>query len=228
VHNPWETPYSVRENGWWIHRGGQPSREGGEWLRLYQLPGDEVVVIAGPQLLRRTRPGPGSLNTVALKDLRPDSVTVRVLQIDALVSAPAVIMAEPFDEVLLDGEPWSYFDGSTVYLPKAEGDYRVETRSYGAQPPHLVRTRAAVISSSYDPASRVLTITTRSSDQRPGVLPYTAFIAGPEPESTENCTRVAEQEFSYRLDSDRNRAVRRGVVVRFHPGTMRIHYANER
>ena len=56
------------------------------------------------------------------------------------------------------------------------------------------------------------------------------FIAS-EPRTpilTEDCTRVAEEEFSYRQDAARNRAVGRGVVVRFHPGTMRIHYAPER
>ena len=91
-----------------------------------------------------------------------------------------------------------------------------------------MRTRANVLYSSYDHARRILTIATARSDKRPSELPYTALIAGPEPTALEGCARVAEEEFTYRDEADKNRAMKRGIVVSFHPGTTRIHYGADR
>lgn len=219
-----KTPYFVRENGWWTWRGAQPAATGGDWLRVCQLPGDTVVVTSGPAVFARTRPGIGSQHVLALRDPEPHSVRVRVLQPSRL-SAPAVIMAADFDEVSLDGEPWSWFDDRTVYLPDRPGDYLIETQAHGGDPlPRVTSTRAPVQRCAYDPEQRELLLVCGRDPSLPAGLPFTAVLKGPRPTRVTNGEIVAEATLPHADADARARAAAGGVLIRFRPGVTKVHY----
>lgn len=218
------TPCLVREGGWWTWRGTQPASDGGRWLRIVQLPGDPVEVVAGPSVLARTRPGPGSLRIVALHDPQPRAVTARVLQPSRL-APPAVTMALDFDEVLLDGQPWSHFAGRTVFLPDRPGDYAIATSAHGGGPaPHLAATRAPLRRCAWHAERRELQLEVDNEEGRPVEMPYTAIVIGPVPKSVENGEVVAETALPHGDALRRAAAEAGGVLVRFHPGVVRIQY----
>lgn len=221
------TPYAVCENGWWTWRGAQPAATGGDWLRICLLPRQAVQVVGGASLLARTRPGPGSLSTIALRDPQPDSVTVRVLQPGRL-APPSVVMATDFDEVFVDGRPWAAFTARTVLLPDRPGTYRIETRSHGGgTAPHVTSTRAPLRRCEYAPASRELVLVVESDPLRPVEQPFTAVLAGPLPSSIENGEVVDDATLRF-LDADaRAAAAAGGVLIRFRSGVIRVHYGKQ-
>jgi len=92
------TPFLVCERGWWTWRPTQLLGDGSELLRVWQLPGDTVQLRSGQELLASTRPGPGSLRSIALREPLPASVTVRVLESSPL-GPPCVTMGADFDAV---------------------------------------------------------------------------------------------------------------------------------
>jgi hypothetical protein len=222
------TPFLVRERGEWYWRGTQAGPDGDRWLRVWHWPGDTVAVAGGAQLLARTRPGPGALRLVALRDPQPLAVTVRVLQGSAL-TVPSVVLAADFDAVEVDGASWSWFDGRTVFLPNRAGTYRVVAkaparRGAGAAP-HVRATRAPLSACRWVPGSRELVLTTPVDPQRPAGLPWTAVLAGPRPVAIDNGEIV--DDASLRLaDAEAAAAVRAGgVLIRFGDGTCRVRYA---
>ncbi|MEC7584973.1 MAG: hypothetical protein VYE77_11705 [Planctomycetota bacterium] len=218
------TPFLVRENGWWTWRGTQSVDGGDQLLRVVQLPGDTVELVGGQALLAGTRPGPGSLHTVALRDVEPRAVTVRVLQASPL-RQPSVLMASEFDEVFLDGQPWAHFDGRLVCLPNREGTYRVTTRRHGgARTPHVASTSALLDHCVYDPATRQLLLSARSPRGRSSTPWLTAVLMGPRPVAIDGGEVVEDHEL---LADPRafGGLADRGVVVRFRPGIVRIDYA---
>ncbi len=218
------TPYSVRENGWWTWRGAQPVSSGGDWLRVCQLPADTVQIVGGPLVLLRTRPGPGSQQTLALRDPLPTSVTVRVLQPCRLV-APSVVMAADFNEVLVDGKPWSWFADRTVFLPDRIGTYRVETRTHrGGLLPHVASTRAVLRRCEYVPGSRELVLVAEGDGQRPAELPFTAILRGPLPKGIDNGEIVDDASLRHADAELRAAAAAGGVVIRFRSGVTRVLY----
>jgi hypothetical protein len=224
VRQPARTPFLVRENGWWTWRAAQPAGDGTDWLRVLQSPGDVVQIAGGHALLARTRPGPGALHTVALRDVGKDGATVRVLQPSPLV-APSVTMGQDFDEVFLDGEPWAWFDGRAVSLPNREGTWRVTTRRHGGRPsPHVVATRAVLDHCAFDPARQELVLVARADARRPAQLPFTALLAGGTPVSIEGGEIVGEDELRHASVAARAAAVGGGVVIRFRPGIVRVRY----
>ncbi|MEO6593959.1 MAG: DUF4350 domain-containing protein [Planctomycetota bacterium] len=224
LSGPATTPFLVRENGWWLWRGSQPAPEGGSWLRVWQAPGDAVQIVGGPAVLARTRPGPGSLRLLALKDPEPLSATVRVLQPSRLC-APSVVLAADFDTVRLDGEPWAWFDGRRVFLPDRPGTYRLEaSRHAGAATPRVRCTRAPLQRCFYAPAEHELVLVTASDPTRPPELPWTAVLVGPRPARIENGEIVDEASLRH-ADAELAAAARAGgVLVRFRSGTTRVFY----
>jgi hypothetical protein len=218
------TPFAVREDGFWYWRGSQPAADGARWLRIHHAPGDTVQIESGPSLLQRTRPGPGSLQLVALRDPQPRSVTVRVLQASALTS-PSVTMERDFDAVELDGACWAHFDGRTVFLPNRAGIYTVVVREHaGGDAPHVRATRAPLSTCQWLPASSELVLMTAGDPERPAELPWTAVLAGPVPASIENGEVVDDASLRY-PDAEAAAAARAGgVLVRFSNGTCRVHY----
>lgn len=218
------TPYLVRERGYWTWRGATAAAAGGDLLRVVQLPGDTVQIVGGPALLQRTRPGPGSLGCVALRDPTDAAVTACVLQASPL-QPPAVTMAAEFDEVFVDGQPWSYFDGRTVLLPWRPGRFAVETRRHGGElPPHLLATQAPIDDCRWDPARRQLSFLAGSAPQRPPELPYVALLAGPEPVAIDGGERLPEGEL--RLADAAAGSAGRGVLIRFRPGRVVVSYGD--
>ncbi|MFN3240305.1 MAG: hypothetical protein ACE37K_02205 [Planctomycetota bacterium] len=218
------TPLLVRERGYWTWRACQPASGGGVWLRIHQEPGDVVEVVGGPTVFARTRPGTGALRCVALEDPTPRSVTAHVLQPSRL-RAPSVVLATDFDEVTVNGEPWSWFDGRTVFLPDEVGSYRIEARHYAALlPPHVRCTGAPLQRVSFDAAARELVLVTRSRDDRPATLPWTAVLHGPVPSSIENGELVDVDQLHLPDAAAEAAALQGGVLIRFRPGTTTVRY----
>lgn len=217
------TPCLVREQGWWTWRGTQPNPDGGRWLRVWQAPGDQVAVLAGPAVFARTHPGPGSLRVVMLRDPSPRSVEVRVLQPSRL-APPSVVMAEDFDEVLLDGRPWAHFDGRTVYLPDRPGTYRITTQRRGGEQPHVRRTRAPLEACFYEPQHKQLVLLAGNEPGRPPELPWTAVLAGPRPTRVENGEIVPVSALHLGDIEQEALAAQGGVLVRFGSGGAKVIY----
>ncbi len=217
---PPSTPFAVRENGWWTWRGAQPSPDGGSWLRIRHEPGDTVQLVGGPSVFARTRPGPGSLHVVALKDPEPLRVTVRVLQHSTLCP-PSVVMGQDFDEVRVNGESWGWFDGRTVFLPDRPGTYAVECRSRGPGPfVHVASTRAPLERCSYDTTTGALVLVVPPGEGRPPELPWTAVLRGPRPRVVENGEIVDDASLNA---PDAAAAMRAGgVLIRFRSGVTRV------
>ncbi len=219
------TPFAVRENGWWSWRGAQTADGGGAWLRIRQSAGDTVQIVGGPALFARTRPGPGSAHVVALRDPRPRSAEVAVLQPSRL-APPSVTFAADFGEAYLDGQPWAHFDGRTVHLPDRVGTYRVETRQHaGGGGPHVRCTRAPLLQCRYDASRRELLLVTAVENGRPAELPYTAVLGGPAPVRIEGGELVDAGTLRL-IDAEAAAlAAAGGAVVRFRSGTTKVIYA---
>ncbi|MBM4062362.1 MAG: hypothetical protein FJ265_14880 [Planctomycetes bacterium] len=220
------TPYAVLENGWWTWRAAQPADGGGDLLRVVLQPGDPVRVVGGPALFARTRPAAGSLSVLALREPGPRSVTARVHQPSRL-GLPGVVMAEDFTEVLVDGAPWSAFDGRTVWLPDRAGTYRIETQSHrGALPPHVARTGAPLRQCRFLPERRELLLVADADPARPVELPFTAVLRGPRPRRGENGEVVDDAELRFPDAEARAAAAAGGVLIRFRPGVTRVWYGD--
>lgn len=218
------TPFAVRERGWWSWRGSQPAPDGGAWLRIVQEPGDVVQVVGGPAVLARTRPGPGSLRVIALRDPTPRSATVQVLQPSRL-GAPSVVMAADFDEVSVDGRPWAWFDGRTVFLPDRAGTYRIEANRHGGgETPHVRCTGAPLERCSWVPERGELVLATAGAADRPAELAWTAVLAGPAPSGIENGELVEPASLCLRDAAAAAAVARGGVLIRFRSGITTVHY----
>ncbi|MCR9248290.1 MAG: hypothetical protein NXI31_24950 [bacterium] len=220
------TPYVVRENGWWTWRGAQAGKGGADYLRIWQLPGDVVEIVGGPGVLARTRPGPGSVHVLALRDVEARSVTARVLH-RSRMGPPAVVLAGDFSEVTVNGQPWCWFDGRTVYLPDRPGDYAIEARQHaGDAAPRVACSRAPIERCTFDPGTRTLEIVTAVQASRPAGLPYTAILRGGRPTAITGGEIVDEAELPHAHAAMRERAAAGGALVRFGSGTTKVTYAN--
>ncbi|MBL9078028.1 MAG: hypothetical protein JNL08_11025 [Planctomycetes bacterium] len=218
------TPVAVRENGWWTWRGTQATADGARLLRVRHEPGDVVQLCVGPAVLARTRPGPGSAHVLALRDPEPLSVTVQLAQPSRLVP-PSVVMGDDFDAVTLDGEPWAWFDGRTVFLPDRPGTYRIECRRHGGgAEPGVRRTRAPLAACRYDAARGVLVLVAPPLPDRPIELPWTAVLRGPRPRHIVNGEIVAEAELPHADAEAAAAAAAGGTVIRFRSGTTEVFF----
>ena len=225
VQQATKTPFLVKEGGWWTMRGAQ--QDGArDFLRIVQLPGDSVSVLAGHALLARTRPGPGSGSAIALKDPEPDRVTVRVVHQSPLC-APSVTMAAAFDAVEVDGKPWSFWNGRTITLPSSVATVRVAVRTRGGvAEPRMASTAARLSVCSYEPGRAELVFVAEPSPERPSTMPFTAVLHGPRPKSVDGGEIVEEKELRHQDESARRAAEAGGTVIRFLPGLVRVRYGD--
>ncbi len=226
ITQPARTPFLVRENGWWTWRGtqAQPGDPTASLLRVCQLPGDVVQIVGSQSLLLRTRPGPGAVHTVALRDPTPTEVTARVLQVSALAT-PCVTMGGEFDEVFLDDRPWGFYRGATIALPNRVGTYRITTRRHGGAPlPHVLASGAVFEHCAFEPATGDLVLAVAADASRPPELPFTAVLAGPRPHSIDGGQLVDEKDLRHATAGARVESERAGTVIRFRPGLVRVHY----
>jgi len=222
------TPFLVRERGFWTMRGCQPVETGGVILRIHQEPGDVVEVIGGPSVFARTRPGPGSLRVLAMEDPTPHSVTARVLQPSRL-RAPSVVMAVDFDQVTVNGQPWSWFDGRTIFLPDRPGTYEIKaayTRGRLVTPtnPHVRSTAAPLVSCRYDADTGELLLETGTDHDRPAGLPWTAVLNGPAPLEVVNGEVVDSGSLQLSDAEALKVAASGGVLIRFRSGKTIVRY----
>ena len=216
-------PLLVRERGFWTWRPAQPAPGGGVWLRVHQAPEDVVQVVGGAAVFSMARPGTGAMRCVALRDVRDGEVTAVVTQRSRLC-APSVVMPTDFDEVSVNGAPWSYYDGRSVFLPDAPGAYRVQVHRSGSPQPHVRVTRAPLERCHFDPATRELTLETRAAAARPPGLPWTAVLSGPPPVAIVNGELVDDRELDLRGPAAAAAARAGGVLIRFLPGVTTVRY----
>lgn len=221
-----QTPFAVCEGGLWSWRGSQAAPDGARWLRLVLAPGETAQIVAGPSLLARTRPGVGSHGLLQLEAPEPLAATVHVRQPSRL-GPPSVVFAQRFDEVTLDGEPWAWFDGTTVYLPPGVGTHRLAARDLGGVAvPHVRSTRAPLTTCRYVPERRELLLVTAGDDARPADLPFTAVLAGPVPKRVDNGEIVADPSLRHAEPAHLAQARAGGVLIRFRSGITRVIYGD--
>jgi hypothetical protein len=220
-------PFAVCVDGWWCWRGAAPGPEGSDWLPVWSLPGQVTRVRTGPALLGTTRPGPGSAGVLALQAVESQSVTACVLQPSRL-GPPAVVLAAEPGAVWLDGRPWAYHDGATVFLPDRVGTYRItSTAPTGVRTPTVVACSARLRECHYDGLRRELVLVADSDPERPFGLPYTARISGPPPRSVEGGEVIAPNELRWPDAAAEAKAAAHGVTIRFRAGVTRILYGND-
>ncbi len=220
VRSGQQTPYLVKEGDLWYQRGAQDAGDGSDWLQVYHLQGATVELRCGEQFAAGTRPGIGSAQCLALQDLQPDSVTAHVYQLGPMLQAPSVVMGEPVGEVYLDGEPWSYRHGQTIYLPRAIGRYRIQVVPATGETPALARTAATVHGCRYDAQRGVLEIHSSGDAEQE----YTAWVTGAVPVEVEGGELIRDSAYAQRTAEQQKLLQERGVMLRFRPGLMRIQY----
>jgi hypothetical protein len=220
------TPFFVQEEGWWTMRGSQRGPDGARWLRIRETPGEVVQIVDGPSALARTRPGPGSLRLVALREPEPLSVTARVLQPSAL-GAPSVVMARDFADVQVDGDDWAFHDGRTIFLPNRAAEFFVRARDHaGGKGPHVRRTAAPLTVCRYLAGERTLVLATAGASGRPAELPWTAVLGGPRPVGIENGEIVDEGSLRFPDAAAVAAARAGGTLIRFGDGVCRVRFAD--
>ncbi|MGK0303601.1 MAG: hypothetical protein ACI89X_004497, partial [Planctomycetota bacterium] len=138
---------------------------------------------------------------------------------------PSVVMASDFQEVRVDGQPWSWFDGRTIYLPDVPGTYEIETTSMRGMQPHVRSTAAPLSSCVFDQKTNELVFETSNDHQRPAGLPWTAILMGPVPDAVENGEIVDPAALHLPDDAARAAAARGGVLIRFRSGKTTVRYA---
>lgn len=218
------TPFLVREGGWWTLRGAQHDA-GADWLRVLHIPGDTASVLGGRALLSSTRPGPGGAGLVALQDPKPDRVVVRVLQASPLAAA-SVTMGASFDAVTIDGKPWAFWNGRTVTLPGDVDLMTVAVREVGRVTPRVSATAARLSWCTYDEGRGELVFAAMPEPERPATMPFTAILFGPVPTSVEGGELVDEKELRHQ-DAEAAAAARAGgTTIRFLPGIVRVRYGS--
>lgn len=238
ILNPKPGPYFAEEDGWWTVRGGQPLPESDEAWRRYTeafdrwaLHGHEgpmpeppctrdlVRLVLAPGATGRlqawgfidghVRPGYGCQRQVLLRNVSPKGCTVRVVHVHGYVYAPRVEFAENFTGVRLDGAPWAYHDGRTVFLPQQPGDYAIEIESGEPWPLPTLRATAASVKRAVFAEGR-LTIETELPAYvftLPENLRYSVFVAydpthfGVAFVEGGECLRTGPQGGIFRLDA---------------------------
>jgi hypothetical protein len=219
------TPFLVHEPSGWSWRGTMPATGGGRWLRIHQQPGQPVTIVGGPAVLARTRPGPGSLHVVRLRDPQPGATIVDVLQPSRL-AAPSVVMGQDFDGVLLDDQPWHWFHGRTVFLPDRVGSYRLRTLRTSVETPHVRATAAPLQLCRYVPERGELLLNAAGEPGRPVDLPWTAVLGGPRPIGIDNGELVDDGALRFADVEQKVAAGNGGIVIRFRPGVTKVLYAH--
>ncbi len=157
ITDPNGSPYQVRENGWWMFRGAQPSLKhpGCDYLKVY-LPAEGSVKIRRYGFIDGVvKNGWGCQYITAIKEIgtdkeRKESCTVEVFNTTPLIFAPRMQFAQKIASVELDGKPWHYFDEDLVFLPNRPGTVRIEVEYGEPTTPHLTRSYGVLESSRWD------------------------------------------------------------------------------
>jgi hypothetical protein len=221
-----KTPFLVREAGWWTWRPAQMLDDGRELLRVWQMPGDVVQLLSGQELLQVTRPGPGSLRNLALRDPTANSAMVCVLAPTPL-GTPSLVLGSSFDQVTIDGKPWSYWQDRTVALPNRKGTFSVATRTLGGPPePRVIACSVGLDECRFDAAARDLLLLPAEDLDRPATLAFTALLSGPKPVRVDGGEIVDEKDLRYASAADAAIAAGNGVLIRFRAGPVRVHYGD--
>ncbi len=143
-------PYWVFEDGWWIARGAQPSREHPEidFVKVYLSKEHDARIREGGLLEGAIAPGWGCQYVLRFKDVVGDgdavSATVSVEDVSPIVFAPRVRLPWPVAKVELDGEDWRYFDDDHVFLPNRRGEHRIRVQRGAPASPRVIGTFASV------------------------------------------------------------------------------------
>lgn len=184
IVTPGPGPYFVCEKGWWTVRGAQPVTPGEEreryfqsfrewihadcrgkmpvrkisydYLKLYLHPHSSAKIQPYGYIKGIVRPGYGCQHTMAIKDVKPGSCTVRVFNTTPYIFAPRVEFKEGFNEVKLNGKPWHYFDEQLVFLSQKPGVYHIEIFRKNRAVPHVSRTCANIETTYYE--NNILTL----------------------------------------------------------------------
>jgi hypothetical protein len=157
ITDPDGSPYQVRENGWWMFRGAQPSLEypGCDYLKVY-LPAEGSVKVRRYGFIDGVvKNGWGcqyitAINEVGTDQERKGSCTVKVFNTTPLIFAPRMQFAQKIASVELDGKPWHYFDEDLIFLPNRAGIYQIEVEYGEPATPHLTRSYGVLESSHWD------------------------------------------------------------------------------
>ena len=138
-------PYLVCERGFWTWRGAEPSREtpGDDFLKIYLDADAGAKVMPEGFIENAVKPGWGSQYQLSISEHTcptPDGVTTRIWirSVSAAVFAPRVRFREKVKSVLLDGDPWFYFDSEIVFLPNRLGTYELDVCYGEAETPRLL------------------------------------------------------------------------------------------
>jgi len=249
VLDPPPAPLLVRENGWWVSRPLAPlAGKGGAALVLHQRPGETSLLRAGkrrtyigpagrrpggvvlPVLPGGWRPGRGAAGLLALRILeKGKALEAAVLRTGPFLFAPSVETGAPVGSVLLDGKPWSFFEGKRVFLPRKKGIYKIRVFPGEPDGPHLSAASALVEECAWDPAARVLRVRLAHPGWFRGPLPpkapYTLLVRprGRTLLSVEGA-RLLSQESLARPSTDLPAAREAEMLFAAGPGWVKIHF----
>jgi hypothetical protein len=154
--NPSTGPYHVRENGWWMARGAQPSwdRRGTDLLKVVLSPGSPTLVQAYGFIEGAVKSGWGCQYLQLLRDVKVKeggvSVRVRVVDINPKVWAPRLHFVRGIAQATVNGKAWHYFDGPFLFLPNHRGDYEVTVTFGQCGTPHPLCTFAVIENTRWD------------------------------------------------------------------------------
>jgi len=149
-------PYWVREDGWWIVRGAQPSLRDPaiDLVKVYLSRDHEARICPSGFLAGSIAPGWGCQYVLRFRDVESDaatvSATVSVEDVSPILFAPRVNLPWSVGAVKLDGDDWHYFDAEHVFLPNRRGTYHLEVREGRPQVPRVVVTFATVRATRWD------------------------------------------------------------------------------
>ncbi len=233
VESPSGGPFMVAEAGthgaYWTARGGQPIGNR-DYLKLYFQADGQAKVQPYGFINGIVKPGWGCQYMLAIKDnIQPRRCEVELVKTGQFIFAPRIEWKQPFDTVLLDGQPWRYFDGNCVFLPNRPGHYTVEVSTTGTNAPRLARTFLQVERAQWNEQSQSLELTTTMPSWWSGPLPsnnpYTAeILCDSTPTSVEGGGRVVPWSEFRAKSGDVQTMSGRGVIVELYPGPARIHF----
>jgi len=229
-------PYYVSEANaigerYWYYRGTQ-QWEGKSLLKIYLQPHEKIHIQKNEYINGIVKPGYGCQYNLLIKDnIGQNKCEVEVVRTGAFVAAPRVDFKEPFGGVKLNGEPWYYLDGQTVFLPNREGNYNIEVfPAENEIAPTIGGSWASISHTHWDKESKCLTIKADHTywwkSGLPGNIPYTAIILanGLKPVRTEGgISLIGNSEYQCSPEVLK-KMKERGIVVEIKPGEGKVYF----
>lgn len=219
-------PLQGQEQAWWMVRGGHNGyREDATFVRLYLQPQRQARIARYDFIDGCVKGGIGAQHTLALReDVSRNACTARVLNVTPYVFAPPVEFAESFSQVKLDGQQWHYFQGNTVYLPAAKGQYEIRTSADAPRLPHVVATQARVAETHWDDDTLTISVETPPWYE-PGLAWY---FLGVHCEGRTVSSVVGDVERidfgSLRIRDAERKAMENHIALKVKPGTIAVHF----